>query len=117
MKKKFQLVVLLAALTAAGCASKKSGAYVVRPAQTVSTAIVTPDVSLTAKVISVNTDGRFVVLNFPAGQLPKVQATVFLYRGGLKVAAIKITGPQDGNNTVGDIISGEANAGDNVRDQ
>ncbi len=117
MKINFLWMTLLTAALAAGCASKKHGTSVVQPAQMVSTAIVTPDVSLTAKVISVNAVGRFVVLNFPAGQLPKLQSTVFLYRAGLKVAEIKITGPQDGNNTVGDVISGEANAGDNVRDQ
>ena len=110
-------MLLTAMVAAAGCAAKKHQTGMVRPGTTVSTAIVTPDLSLTAKVISVNTDGRFVVLAFPSGQLPKMQSTMFLYRDGLKVAQIKITGPQDGNNTVGDIISGEANASDNVRDQ
>ena len=123
MKINFLWVMLLTAVLAAGCASKKhkpaakSKPTVVKPARAESVAIVTPDVSLVAKVVSVNTIGRFVVLNFPSGQLPKLQSSVFLYRAGLKVAEIKITGPQDGNNTVGDVISGEANAGDNVRDQ
>ena len=122
MKNNLLWVMLLAAVLATGCASKKHKAAVVKPtvvkpARTESVAIVTPDTSLVAKVVSVNTIGRFVVLNFPSGQLPKLQSSVFLYRAGLKVAEIKITGPQDGNNTVGDVISGEANAGDNVRDQ
>ena len=110
-------MVLLSAMLAAGCASNKTKTAATPPAPPVSTAIVTPDLSLEAKVVSVNTVGRFVVLNFPSGQLPKSETAVFLYRGGLKVAEVKITGPQDGNNTVGDIISGEAAAGDNVRDQ
>ena len=77
----------------------------------------TPDASLAAKVISVNPVGRFVVLNFSAGQLPKVQQTFFVYRTGLKVAEIKITGPQHDNNIVADLVSGEAAVGDTVRDQ
>ena len=117
MNNNFLGTVLLTTVLATGCASKKHSASVMQPAKMVSTAIVTPDVSLTAKVISVNTMGRFVVMNFPSGQLPRLQSTVFLYRAGLKVAEVKITGPQDGDNTVGDVVSGEANAGDNVRDQ
>ena len=114
MKKNSLWCVGLMALLAAGCAATKTTAPTAPPQ---STAIVTPDVSLVAKVVSVNPVGRFVVLNFPSGQLPKFQTAMFLYRGGLKVAEIRITGPQDGNNTVGDLVSGEAAAGDSVRDQ
>jgi hypothetical protein len=114
MKNNFRWLVLLAAIVSAGCAAWKRSPAAAPP---VSTAVVTPDLSLTAKVVSVNTVGRFVVMTFPSGQLPKLQSTVFLYRAGVKVAEVKITGPQDGDNTVGDVISGEANAGDNVRDQ
>jgi len=118
MKNNFLLALLLIAGLAAGCTSPKSHEIAnAQPAPTLSTAIVTPDLSLTAKVLSVNAVGRFVVLNFPSGQLPAVQSTVFLYRAGLKVAEIRITGPQDGNNTVGDLISGDANPGDTVRDR
>ncbi len=79
--------------------------------------IITPDFSLSAKVVSVNLVGRFVVLSFPATQMPKVEQTLFLYRNGLKVAEVKVTGPQQENNTVADITSGEAQVGDSVRDQ
>jgi hypothetical protein len=117
MKKKFLPVILLATLSVAGCATNKTRQAATPPPLAESTAIVTPDLSLAAKVVSVNAVGRFVVLNFPSGQLPKSETAVFLYRGGMKVAEVKITGPQDGNNTVGDIISGDAVTGDNVRDQ
>ena len=118
MKNNFLCVLLLTAGWAAGCASPKPRVIdSAQPAPTISTAVVTPDLSLTAKVLSVNAVGRFVVLNFPSGQLPALQSTMFLYRAGLKVAEIKITGPQDGNNTVGDLISGDANPGDTVRDR
>jgi hypothetical protein len=80
-------------------------------------AIVTPDFSLAAKVISVNTVGRFVVLSFPSGTLPKIDQTMFLYRGGLKVAELRVTGPQQECNIVADIISGDALAGDTVSEK
>ncbi len=80
-------------------------------------AIVTPDTSMAAKVVAANTVGRFVVIGFPENQAPKLQQTLFLYRAGLKVAEIKVTGPQSENNIVADLVSGDAKIGDTVRDQ
>lgn len=79
--------------------------------------IVTPDNSLTAKVVSYNSVGRFVVLSFPIGRMPMMNQSLFLYRNGLKVAELKITGPQRDNNIVADVIKGEAQVGDEVRDK
>lgn len=79
--------------------------------------IVAPDQSLVAKVLTVNTVGRFVVLNFPVGRLPKLDQHLFLYRAGLKTAEVKVVGPQQDTSIVADIISGDAQAGDTVRDQ
>jgi hypothetical protein len=79
--------------------------------------IVTPDESLAATVLSVNTVGRFVVLNFPEGKMPKLDQHMFLYRAGLKTAEVKIVGPQQETSIVADIISGDAQTGDTVRDQ
>lgn len=79
--------------------------------------IVTPDNSLTAKVVGYNSVGRFVVLSFPVGQIPSAGQTFFVYRGGLKVGQIKITGPQQDNDTVADVIEGDAQKGDDVREQ
>jgi hypothetical protein len=78
---------------------------------------VTPDNSLAGKVLAYNYPGRFVVLEFPAGPMPKTDQSLFLYRAGLKVAEVKITGPQRDNNTVADLVSGDAQIGDEVRDQ
>jgi hypothetical protein len=79
--------------------------------------IVTPGSSLTGRVVSYNSVGRFVVLSFPVGQMPKLNQSLFLYRNGLKVAEIKITGPQSDNNVVADLVTGEARVGDDVREQ
>ena len=79
--------------------------------------IVTPDNSLTAKVATYNATGRFVVLSFPVGQMPNLDQTLFLYRNGLKEGEVKITGPQHDNDIVADLVTGTAQAGDEVREQ
>lgn len=117
MKNNFLFIVLLIAVIASGCSSSKKTATTAKPAVTAPKTIITPDDSLAAKVVSVNTIGRFVVLDFPSGQLPKLQQTLFIYRAGLKTAEVKITGPQQDDNIVADLVSGDAKVGDTVRDQ
>ena len=106
--------MLLVAFLAISCKHRRAPA---RPAPAPARVVVTADVSAGARVVSVNTVGRFVVLSFPNGDLPKAQHPMFLYRAGLKVAAIKITGPQQGNIIVADIVSGEAQTGDTAGEQ
>ncbi len=117
MKKIFPIFILMVAVSLTGCAWMKHKTAASRPAPVASKTIVTPDESLAAKVIRVNTVGRFVVLNFPEGRMPKPEQHLFIYRGGLKVAEVKITGPQQETSIVADIVSGDADLGDTVRDQ
>ena len=115
MKRFAPLTLFLAGILLAGCAhhhSTKGASASGQPA-----AIVTPNPALGGKVVACNTAGRFVVLNFPASPMPTVDQTLFLYRTGLKVAEIRITGPQNDDNTVADIVTGDAQVGDEVRDQ
>ena len=79
--------------------------------------LVTPENSLTGRVLTYNEAGRFVVLDFPVGRLPGQDRTLFVYRQGLKVGEVKVTGPERDTNTVADLVSGEAQKGDEVRDQ
>ena len=115
MKWFVSLLLVSAGLLLSGCVHSKAPApaAVAKPAPT----IVTPDNSLAGKVVSYNETGRFVVLNFPAGRLPQMNRQLFLYRAGLKVAEVNVTGPQSDDNTVADLISGDAQVGDEVRDQ
>ena len=78
--------------------------------------IVTPSASLQATVLRYNPSGRFVVLNFPLGQLPEMGHTFFIYHGDSKVGQVKITGPQQDNLIVADVTAGEAQPGDDVRE-
>jgi hypothetical protein len=123
MKLRLLAGLLLAGLIATGCmfhhhvAAPQSGPAPTVPPATNMATIVTPDMSLTAKVVKYNATGRFVVLSFPVGQMPKAGQTFFLYREGLKVGQIKITDMQLENDTVADLVDGDAQAGDDVREQ
>lgn len=77
----------------------------------------TPDTILVGKVAKVNVDGGFVVITFPIGHLPTLDQRLSIYRGGLKVGEVRVTGPQLDDNVVGDIAAGEAKAGDEARSQ
>lgn len=79
--------------------------------------IVTPENSVTGKVVRYNDAGRFVVLDFPIAHMPPVDKQMFVYRNGLKVGEIRITGPQRENHTVADLLVGEAQPNDEVRDR
>ena len=118
MKTFTPLTLLLVGLLAGGCAfNKTKKAPAPAPVAHTMQTVVTPDNSLTARVASYNATGRFVVLSFPMSQMPKLDQTLFLYRDGLKVAEAKVTGPQRDNNIVADLVSGDAQVGDEVRDQ
>ena len=58
-----------------------------------------------------------MVLSFPVGQMPQNGQTFFLYRAGMKIGQVKITGPQRDNDTVADLIEGDAQQGDDVREE
>src|SRR5215469_4475848 len=117
----FFLTVALG-LTLPGCAWVKRhtpwhhNASAQKPAASGSAMIVTPDQSLAAKVIRVNATGRFAILNFPDGRMPKLDEHLFLYRAGLKIAEVKVVGPQQDTSIVADIVSGEVKEGDVVRE-
>src|SRR5689334_19519115 len=123
------VIVISGMLLAAGCGHKQARAP--EPAFAPLTApspgtnkpaaasnlIVTPETALQGKVMRTNPAGRFVVLNFPVGHLPTLDQRLNVYRLGLKVGEVRITGPQLDDNVVGDLVAGEAAVGDVVRDQ
>ena len=78
--------------------------------------IVTPDTGLQGQVALVNENARYVVVSYPIGGLPAVDQTLSVYRNGLKVGEITITGPRRDFNIAGDITKGECAVGDEVRE-
>ena len=115
MKRFLIFGLALGGILLTGCVHTKS--KMAPPANAPATTIVTPDNSLAGKVVSFNSVGRFVVLNFPSRRMPALNQRLFLYRSGLKFAEVKVTGPQNDDNIVADLVSGDARTGDEVREQ
>jgi hypothetical protein len=120
------LLLGLAGLALGGCAHRKAteGAFAPVdgiPNQPASGAvssgrlIVSPGPSLLGRVTTLNEAGRFVVLNFPIGHLPRAEQRMFVYRRGLKVGEVSITTLRQDDYIVADIVEGEAAPGDEVR--
>jgi hypothetical protein len=79
--------------------------------------IVTPEKGLAGKVALVNATARYVVLTFPLGTMAARDQHLSLYRRGLKVGEVKVTGPQREDSIVADLVAGEAEVGDEARSQ
>ncbi len=110
-------MILVLALGAAGCGLFPSHHAPAPSPSAAARPIVTSDASLSATIVAVNPVGRFVVLSFSSLQMPKLGQSFFIYRSGLKVAEVKITGPRQDENIVADLVSGDAQVGDAVRDE
>jgi hypothetical protein len=77
--------------------------------------IITPGETTFGKVVSVNEAARFVVLSFPLGHLPPMDQHLGVYRHGLKVGEVKITGPQSDENIIANVETGDPVLGDEVK--
>lgn len=114
---RFLAGLVVGAMLLAGCAGSKRNAL---PSSSTSgdkatRLIITPDGMPIGRVVFFNEQGRFVVLQFPVGQMPKLETRLNVYRGGLKVGEIKVSGPQSNDNIIADILNGEALVGDEAR--
>ena len=111
------LGVLCCVLLLCGCAThKSSAAKSPGPEVTAGKPIVTPDYRLTGTVAKVDNDGRFVIISFLPGPMPKADELLYIYHNGLRVAEVKVDAKYQGdNNTVADIITGDVQAGDEAR--
>lgn len=121
-------LLVVVGLLGAGCAGTKSagdnistaGPGQPQPAAAAAPAasgvVVTPGGPTTGTVAFVNPNARYAVVSFPIGTMPAAERRFSVYRHGLKVGEIKITGPERDTNTVGDIIAGEAQKGDELRE-
>jgi hypothetical protein len=112
MRFSFCVAIGAAAVLGASCARTKT-AGAAKPAP-----IVTPDTTLVGRVIQVNARSRYVIVNFPVGSLPSASQTLGVYRAGLKVGEVRIDERwRRDDNMVADLLAGEAQAGDEVRDR
>jgi hypothetical protein len=106
--------LVCAALLLVGCVHHKPAPNPPSPAaqKKPSETYITPDFGTVGRVEMVNPEGRFVVLSFPPGRVPPPGQLWHINHRGLKIGRVKITGPQREIDTVGDLIEGEANVGD-----
>jgi hypothetical protein len=126
LRMRLVISLLVSSLTLAGCATNNSKPTNAAKKKTPATskaraanqkATLAPTLQLTGKVASVNSELRFVVLDFSVGDMPGINQRLGVYRAGQKVAQVKVTGPQSDTNIVADIIDGEAQVGDEVRQE
>ncbi len=113
------LIVICICVFAISCKTKSkliTPAKATRPASAKTKPIVTLPSSAGGKITSVNRSARFVVITFTDGESPAVGQRLNVYRNGLKVGELKVTGPKRDENTVADIIAGEAQLNDEARE-
>lgn len=108
-------LLLLSAMLLTGCFGRKTEVVSNQARKPGEKLIVTPETMLMGRVVRVNENARYAVLNFPVGTMPANDTRMSVYRRGLKVAEVKVTGPQENDNTVADILNGEVQAGDELR--
>jgi hypothetical protein len=115
------ILLVLGFVAALGCAHKRAS----QPKGNFEPALpsnrpnltITHELLVVGKIVSANPTGRFVILNFPLGQMPPNGQRLNVYRQGLKVGEVRITGPQRDDNIVADISAGAATVGDDVREK
>ena len=110
-------------LVAGGCAGKKTalppaGNTHFTPVGIQEPAPV-PENTVAGKVIRVEAPNGFVVVSFRVGHLPAPERRLSLYRRGAKAGEIKVNASESGNDQfmTADILSGDAEVGDEVREQ
>lgn len=123
----FGLAVCILGLALTGCAGSKKSEAVFQSYSgdtansSASTASKTPIVQLaqglTGKISAANANLKFVVVTFPIAQMASIDQRLNVYRDGLKVGELRVTGPQQDDSIVADITAGESQIGDEVRDR
>ena len=114
---------LLGALALTGCRGNHAGtkdpfAPVARPAVTNKppSVIVMPATGVNGRIALVNVGSHFVVVNYSFGNVPAADRRLNVYRNGLKVAEVKVNDVRRDTNIVADIVAGECQVGDEVRE-
>ena len=68
-----------------------------------------------AKIVLVNTQLRYVILDFAATRLPGSGQRLSVYRNSQKIGQIRTSSESSGTNIAADIIFGDLQLGDEVR--
>lgn len=123
----FLLLAASFCLLATGCKSKPGAHPTVAKKTTPATSTqtnapvatnahqVTPGSEIRGEISRVNVAARFAVIGFPVGVMPSKGAVLGVFRQGVKVGELMVSGPQRDTFTVADILKGECRAGDETR--
>jgi hypothetical protein len=116
---RFLSVILLMGLAVVGgCGKSQSNGNTTKkkPAGVVGTTndVSNPSFSAIGKIVSANATARFVVISYPLTTIPREGQRLNVYRSGLKVGEVKVTGLRQESNIVADIVAGDAQTGDDV---
>jgi hypothetical protein len=113
----FAVALVVAALF--GCASNKTPAPTAPKRTSASTKAPPPTVRpvypVSGRVALVNDQARFIIIDFSTGRPPELGQKLSLYRAGLKVAEVKVSGPFRNTTVAADLTAGEAKYGDEVK--
>lgn len=77
--------------------------------------IITLSDQAVGKIQTVNPVSRFVVLDYGLNPLPAIDQRLNVYRNGIKVGELKVTGPILNNNIAADILAGDVHQNDQAR--
>lgn len=77
---------------------------------------VTPVTPVQGRVVFLNARLRFVIVDFAFHQMPRLEQRLGVYRAGRRVGEVRISGPADGTRVAADVMAGEADVGDLVRE-
>ena len=77
---------------------------------------INPITPVQGRVTFVNDRFRFVIVDFAFHQMPQLEQRLGVYRRDVRIGEVRISGPADGSTIVADIMSGDADLGDQVRE-
>ncbi len=77
--------------------------------------VITPLSTPTGRVVSLNTQARFVVVDFLFQSLPAPGQRLSVYRDGKKVGTLRCSPFASGGQVAADLIEGDAKPGDEAR--
>lgn len=77
--------------------------------------IITLSERSSGRVAAINAVARFAVVDYALNPLPPLNMVLGVYRQGVKVGEVRITGPAEHDNIAADILTGDVQIGDEVR--
>jgi hypothetical protein len=113
---------VFALFLAAGCAplfQSVPPAYLSVPPsrQPTNSVVYTPVIAVTGTIALVNESANYVVISLTPGLFPAADTILFNYRNGVKQGTLRVTGMQNDDKVVADIVRGNVQVNDLINDK